>query len=119
MSSCVVTGAGGFIGGHLVADLVAQGVQVGGAAEGHLREGLRGLLREDVGILATSADAPLSYWLLGGADPSLFTTGDMTDPALQRVPSNHSPKYAPVLEPTLTLGVTALVTATRTWLPAA
>ena len=43
----------------------------------------------------------------------------MTDPALQSVPSNHSPKYAPVLEPTLTLGVTALVTATRTWLPAA
>ena len=74
---------------------------------------------EDVGILATSASAPLSYWLLGGADPSLFTTGDMTDPALQSVPSNHSPKYAPVLEPTLTLGVTALVTATRTWLPAA
>jgi nucleoside-diphosphate-sugar epimerase len=28
MSSCVVTGAGGFIGGHLVADLVAQGVDV-------------------------------------------------------------------------------------------
>lgn len=74
---------------------------------------------EDVGILATSAGAPLSYWLLGGADPSLFTTGDMTDPALQRVPSNHSPNYAPVLEPTLTLGVTALATATRTWLPAA
>jgi hippurate hydrolase len=74
---------------------------------------------EDVGILATSAGAPLSYWLLGGADPSLFTTGVMADPALQRVPSNHSPKYAPVLEPTLTLGVTALVTAAHTWLPAA
>ena len=28
MSSCVVTGAGGFIGGHLVADLVAQGIDV-------------------------------------------------------------------------------------------
>jgi nucleoside-diphosphate-sugar epimerase len=28
MASCVVTGAGGFIGGHLVADLVAQGVDV-------------------------------------------------------------------------------------------
>jgi hippurate hydrolase len=74
---------------------------------------------EDVGILATSAGAPLSYWLLGGADPSLFTTGGMSDPALQRVPSNHSPKYAPVLEPTLAQGVTALVTAARTWLPAA
>lgn len=72
---------------------------------------------EDVGILATSAGAPLSYWLLGGADPSLFTTGDMTDPALLTVPSNHSPHYAPVIEPTLPIGVAALVTAARTWLP--
>ena len=72
---------------------------------------------EDVGVLATSAGAPLSYWLLGGTDPSLFTTGDMTDPALRTIPSNHSPHYAPVIEPTLTTGVTALVTAARTWLP--
>lgn len=74
---------------------------------------------EDVGILATSSGAQLSYWLLGGTDPSRFTTGDMTDPALRTVPSNHSPHYAPVIEPTLTIGVSALVTATRTWLPPA
>ncbi|WP_154792512.1 amidohydrolase [Occultella kanbiaonis] len=74
---------------------------------------------EDVGVLATSSGAPLSYWLLGGTDPSLFTTGDLSDPALLTVPSNHSPRYAPVIEPTLQLGVTALVTAARTWLPAA
>ncbi|MFD6855952.1 amidohydrolase [Rhodococcus sp. NPDC060090] len=74
---------------------------------------------EDVGVLATSAGAPLAYWLLGGADPSLFTTGDMTDPALLQVPSNHSPHYAPVIEPTMTIGVTALVTAAHTWLPTA
>nr|WP_175559142.1 amidohydrolase [Sanguibacter gelidistatuariae] len=73
---------------------------------------------EDVGGLATSAGAPLSYWLLGGTDPSPFTTGDMSDPALLTVPSNHSPHYASVIEPTLTIGVTALVTAARTWLPA-
>ncbi|MDV7099974.1 amidohydrolase [Gordonia amicalis] len=71
---------------------------------------------EDVGILATSCGAPLSYWLLGGADPSLFTTGDMTDPALLKVPSNHSPHYALVIDPTLATGVRALVIAARTWL---
>lgn len=74
---------------------------------------------EDVGVLATHSGAPLSYWLLGGTDPSLFTTGDMSDPALLTVPSNHSPRYAPVIKPTLDIGVTALVTAARTWLPAA
>lgn len=70
---------------------------------------------EDVGVLATSAGAPLSYWLLGCADPSLFTTGDMTDPALRSVPSNHSPHFAPDLEATLPVGVSALVIAARTW----
>lgn len=74
---------------------------------------------EDVGILAASADAPLAYWLLGGADPGLFTTGGMTDPALQSVPSNHSPRFAPALEETLPVGVAALVVAARAWLPAA
>ncbi|WP_067857739.1 amidohydrolase [Nocardia shimofusensis] len=72
---------------------------------------------EDVGILATSSGAPLSYWLLGGADPSLFTTGDTSDPALLDIPSNHSPHYAPVIDPTLPIGVRTLVTAARAWLP--
>lgn len=73
---------------------------------------------EDVGVLASAAEAPLSFWLLGGADPALFTSGDLADPAIRTIPSNHSPKYAPVIEPTLALGVTALTTATRLWLPA-
>jgi amidohydrolase len=72
---------------------------------------------EDVGIFATAAGAPLSYWLLGGTDPSIFTTGRMDDPALRTIPSNHSPKYAPAIEPTVDIGVTALVSAARTWLP--
>jgi hypothetical protein len=33
------------------------------------------------------------------------------------LPSNHSPLYAPVLQPTLATGVAALATAVRTWLP--
>jgi hippurate hydrolase len=32
-------------------------------------------------------------------------------------PSNHSPFYAPVIEPTLRVGVAALVSAAHTWLP--
>jgi hypothetical protein len=31
--------------------------------------------------------------------------------------SNHWPFYAPVVEPTLTVGVAALVAAARMWLP--
>ncbi|WP_182526525.1 amidohydrolase [Nocardioides dongkuii] len=72
---------------------------------------------EDVGILATNAGAPLAFWLLGAADPSLFTAGDLSGPALQHVPSNHSPAYAPAVEIALPMGVGALVTAAKTWLP--
>ncbi|EON31452.1 Metal-dependent amidase / aminoacylase / carboxypeptidase [Gordonia terrae C-6] len=44
----------------------------------------------------------------------------MTDPALLKVPTNHSPHYAPVIDPTLSIGVRAQVVAARTWLgPAA
>ena len=73
---------------------------------------------EDVGILATSAGAPLVYWLLGGADPAPFrgaTTIDAVARVVGTLPSNHSP-FAPVVEPTLRVGVQALTTAALEWL---
>ena len=74
---------------------------------------------EDVGILATAARAPCVYWLLGGADPDAFT--GLTDVAsirarMNELPGNHSARFAPVLEPTLSRGVEALVAAAMTWL---
>jgi hippurate hydrolase len=74
---------------------------------------------EDVGMLATAAGAPCVYWLLGGADPAAFAGLEGESAVVGRVaelPSNHSPLYAPVIEPTLDLGVRALVAAARTWL---
>ncbi|WP_344087167.1 amidohydrolase [Luedemannella helvata] len=73
---------------------------------------------EDVGRLATAANAACAYWLLGGADPAPFKGAtDMGDimKVLKDVPSNHSPKYAPVIEPTLDIGIAALVRAARTF----
>jgi len=76
---------------------------------------------EDVGMFASAAGVPLVYWLLGGADPALFA-GAGSAAELERIagglPSNHSPFFAPVIEPTLSMGVTALVTAAREWMPA-
>jgi len=75
---------------------------------------------EDVGMLATAAGAPLVFWLLGGADPALFAEAAGVEDVARiagEIPSNHSPSYAPVIEPTLSMGVSALVTAARTWLP--
>jgi hippurate hydrolase len=76
---------------------------------------------EDVGVLASAAAAPCVYWLLGGADPALFAAARSREDVLARIaelPSNHSPLFAPVVEPTLRLGVRALTSAAHTWLPA-
>jgi amidohydrolase len=71
---------------------------------------------EDVGVLATAAEAPLVYWFLGGFDPALFTETLATGRMPEDVPSNHSPFFAPLLEPTLSTGVRTLVAAAREWL---
>lgn len=74
---------------------------------------------EDVGWFATAANAPCVYWALGGADPAHFEgLTAMADfvRVIGSLPGNHSPLYAPVIEPTIAIGTTALVAAARTWL---
>ena len=68
---------------------------------------------EDVGLLATAAGVPCVYWYLGGSDPALFTGVTTIEEArdiVSGLPSNHSPFFAPVVEPTLRTGITALTT---------
>jgi hypothetical protein len=61
------------------------------------------------------------FWLLGGADPDAFagaaSAGELAAIVAEQ-PSNDSPFYAPLIEPTLGVGVAALVVAAHTWLPA-
>jgi len=74
---------------------------------------------EDVGLFATAAGAPCVYWLLGGADPAGFdgaTTIDEIAARSRDLPSNHSPMFAPIIEPTLSTGIGALAAAARIWL---
>jgi amidohydrolase len=74
---------------------------------------------EDVGVLATAAGAPIVYWLLGGADPAAFAGASGFEDVARIVaglPSNHSPLYAPVEDPTIQIGVAALSAAAREWL---
>ena len=40
----------------------------------------------------------------------------MAEGRLDSLPGNHSPYFAPVVEPTLTTGIKALTLAARTWL---
>ena len=64
---------------------------------------------EDVGVFGSAAGVPTVFWFLGGTDFGTREPG-------AAVPMNHSPEYAPDVEPTLSTGVGALVAAARTWL---
>ena len=59
---------------------------------------------EDFGLLAEAIGVPSVYWFFGG-HPQELLDGD--DP----VAGNHSPYFAPAIEPTLTTGVRAAMTA--------
>lgn len=73
---------------------------------------------EDVGYFATCADreVPLCYWLFGGADPAEVVAAQKAGTFERDIPSNHSPFFAPLVEPAVTTGVTALTTAALAWL---
>lgn len=73
---------------------------------------------EDVGELATAAGVPIVYWLLGGAEPKRVIAALAKGRMAEDVPSNHSPKFAPLIHPTLEVGVEALVVAATEWLEA-
>ena len=71
---------------------------------------------EDVGFFATSAGVPLCYWLFGGTDRDTFLAAFNAGTWDTDIPANHSALFAPVIEPTLGTGVTAMVTAALAWL---
>ncbi|UFU08175.1 amidohydrolase [Ruania halotolerans] len=71
---------------------------------------------EDVGQLAAAADAPLVFWIIGGADPDTVMAARAVGRFEQDIPSNHSPYFAPVLRPTIERGTEALVLGAHTFL---
>jgi amidohydrolase len=71
---------------------------------------------EDVGIFGEAAGVPTVFWFWGGLDAQTVITA-LTEGRIDSLPSNHSPQFAPLIEPTLSTGVQALTVAARTWLP--
>ncbi|WP_159982079.1 MULTISPECIES: M20 family metallopeptidase [unclassified Novosphingobium] len=69
---------------------------------------------EDFGCFGTEWHAPSVFWFVGGTDPALYAKAK-ADGRLNELPVNHSPKFAPVLHPTLATGVEAMVAAALAW----
>jgi hippurate hydrolase len=72
---------------------------------------------EDFGCFGTAWHVPSVYWFVGGTDPVTYAKAREAG-RLNDIPVNHSPRFAPVLHPTLATGVETLVVAARAWLSA-
>jgi hippurate hydrolase len=73
---------------------------------------------EDFGSFGAEWHAPSVFWFVGGTDPEVYAKAKAAG-KVNEIPSNHNPRFAPVLHPTLRTGVEALVVAARPWLIAA
>jgi hippurate hydrolase len=75
---------------------------------------------EDFGAFGSAMGVPSVFWHFGGADPGLFPDPDPASLVGGGLPPgvayNHSPQYAPLQDPTIELGVRALLGAAGQWL---
>ena len=70
---------------------------------------------EDFTVLARAWSVPSVFWFVGGTDPKLYAEAERAG-TLNEILSNHSPQYAPVLNPTLRAGVETMLAAAGAWL---
>src|SRR5690606_26535724 len=71
---------------------------------------------EDVSWFARDAGVPLVFWFWGGLDAEVYAAAVAGGTVDRDIPTNHSPFFAPVIHPTIEVGVTALATAVREFL---
>ena len=70
---------------------------------------------EDFGSFGVQWQAPSVFWFVGGTDPDVYEKARASG-RVSELPTNHNPRFAPVLHPTLETGVATLVVASRAWL---
>ncbi|SEG68682.1 hippurate hydrolase [Actinacidiphila yanglinensis] len=71
---------------------------------------------EDFGLLTDGGRIPSAYWFVRGSDPAAYAAAEAAGRIAADIPTNHSPSFAPVLDPTLATGVQTLVAAALAWL---
>lgn len=70
---------------------------------------------EDFGSFGTEWGVPSVFWTIGGTDTTVYRHARDAG-TLSQLPTNHNPRFAPELHPTLETGVDALVAAASAWL---
>jgi hippurate hydrolase len=72
---------------------------------------------EDFGSFGTEWQSPSVFWFVGGTDPETYARAKKSG-TIADIPTNHNPRFAPVIHPTLEAGVEAMVVAAQAWLAA-
>ncbi|MGE5112001.1 MAG: M20 family metallopeptidase [Acidobacteriaceae bacterium] len=70
---------------------------------------------EDFGSFGTEWQVPSVFWFVGGTDPETYAKAKESG-TIADIPTNHNPRFAPVIHPTLETGVEAMVVAAQAWL---
>jgi metal-dependent amidase/aminoacylase/carboxypeptidase family protein len=70
---------------------------------------------EDFGSYGTGWQTPSVFWTVGGTDLDTYREAERAG-TLNELPTNHNPRFAPVIHPTLETGVQALVASACAWL---
>jgi len=70
---------------------------------------------EDFGLFGAASKSPSVFWFVGGTDPALYAKAKAEN-RLGELPTNHNPRFAPVIHPTLQTGVETMVVAAQSWL---
>ena len=70
---------------------------------------------EDFGSFGTHWGAPSVFWFIGGTDPAVYEKAE-AEGRVHEIPTNHNPRFAPVIHPTLETGVEALMEGAHAWL---
>ena len=70
---------------------------------------------EDFGSFGAEWHAPSVFWFVGGIDPDTYAKAKAEN-RINEIPTNHNPRFLPVIHPTLEVGVEAMIVATLAWL---
>ncbi|MGE5113153.1 MAG: hypothetical protein ACM3JB_20005 [Acidobacteriaceae bacterium] len=70
---------------------------------------------EDFGSFGTEWQVPSVFWFVGGKHPETYAKAEKSG-TIAEIPTNHNPRFAPVIHPTLEAGVEAIVVAAQAWL---
>lgn len=70
---------------------------------------------EDFGSFGREGPVPSVFWTVGGTDPDTYRQAQ-AEGRVAELPTNHNPRFAPIVHPTLELGLEAMLAAAMAWL---